>query len=280
MNRVPFTITMDKDLLKKVDSIVDGRKIRNRSHALEYLVSSYFRPSVKKALILAGGKSVKMRPFTYELPKTMLPIKGVPILEHIINLLRSYDIRDIYISIGYLGDKIKMHFGDGSKFSVKIHYLEEEKDLGTGGALKKAIPEIGSDPFVMIWGDVLADIDINDFSAFHLEDGPLVSIALTSVADPTEYGAVKIHRDTMVEYVEKPRKGATSSHLVSAGVYIVDPKVSKYFPKKSKFNLERDIIPKLIRDKKVKGYVFGGQWFDVGTPQIYQRAIKEWKESN
>ena len=279
MSRIPFTITMDKNLLKKVDSIVDGRKIRNRSHALEYLTSSYFKPSVKKALILAGGKGVKMRPFTFELPKTMLPIKGIPILEHIIELLRSHEVRDIYISIGYLGDKIKMHFGNGSKFAVKIHYLEEKNDLGTGGALKKAMPKFGKDPFVMLWGDVLADIDLGDFTAFHLESSPLMSIALTSVADPTDYGAVKIRRDTVVEYIEKPKKSAALSHLVSAGVHIVDPKVEKYFPKTSKFNLERDVIPKLIGDKKIKGYVFANQWFDVGTPQIYQRAIKEWKKA-
>jgi len=269
---------MDKVLLKKVDSIVDGRKIRNRSHALEYLISSHFKPTIKKALVLAGGKGIKMRPFTYELPKAMLLIKGVPILEHIIALLRSYDIREIYIAIGYLGEKIKAHFGDGSKYGVKIYYLEEKDDLGTGGALKKSLNKIGNEPFLMLWGDVLVDIDLGDFVDFHLENNPLMTVALTSVADPTEYGAVKLHRDTMVEYKEKPRKSATVSHLVSAGVHVVDAKIAKYFPKKTKFNLERDIIPKLIKDQKIKGYVFGGQWFDVGTLKIYEFAVKNWKK--
>lgn len=277
MNRVPFTITMDKELLKKVDSIVDGRKIRNRSHALEYLISSHFKPTIKKALILAGGKGVKMRPLTYELPKAMLPIKGAPILEHIIVLLRSHEVRDVYIAIGSLGEKIKTHFGDGSKYGVRIRYIEEKNDLGTGGALRKSLIKMGSGPFLMLWGDVLIDIDLGDFISFHLENSPLMTVALTSVADPTDYGAVKLRRDTMVEYIEKPQKSSSLSHLVSAGVHVVDPKISKYFPKKSKFNLERDVIPRLIKDKKIKGYVFGGQWFDVGTPQIYHRAIKEWK---
>jgi len=269
---------MDKNLLKKVDSIVDGRKIRNRSHALEYLISSHFKPSVQKALILAGGKGIKMRPFTYELPKTMLPIKGAPILEHIIELLRSHGIREIYISIGYLGEKIKAYFSDGSKFAVKINYIKEKEDLGTGGALKKAISKMGGEPFVMIWGDVLIDIDLDDFIDFHFENNPLITIALTSVADPTDYGAVKMHRDTMVEYKEKPRKSETVSHLISAGVHVVDAGIAKYFPNKTKFNLERDIIPKLIKDQKIKGYVFGGQWFDVGTPKIYELAVKRWKK--
>lgn len=278
MSRVPFTITMDKELLKKVDLIVDGRKIRNRSHALEFLISSHFKPSIQKALIVAGGKGIKMRPFTYELPKAMLPIKGKPILEHIIEMLEARDIREIYIAIGYLGDKIKAHFDDGKKFGVKINYIKEDEDLGTGGALKNALPKIGSGPFIMMWGDVLVDINLRDFIYFHLENEPLMSIALTSVADPTEYGAVKLDRDTMVEYIEKPRKSATVSHLVSAGVHIVDPKVKKYFPKIKKFNLERGVIPRLIKDKKIKGYVFGGQWFDVGTPEIYELAVKRWRK--
>lgn len=278
MSRVPFTITMDKELLKKVDSIVDGIKIRNRSHALEYLISSHFKPTIKKALILAGGKGVKMRPFTYELPKTMLPIKGAPILEHIIALLRSHEVREIYIAIGYLGEKIKNHFGDGSKYAVKIKYIEEKNDLGTGGALQKSMTKVGGGPFLMLWGDVLIDIDLGDFINFHLENNPLMTVALTSVADPSDYGAVKLRRDTMVEYVEKPRKSASLSHLVSAGVHVVDPKITKYFPKKSKFNLERDVIPKLIKDKRIKGYVFGGRWFDVGTPKIYELAVKNWKK--
>lgn len=269
---------MDEDLLEKVDSIVDGRKIRNRSHALEYLISAHFKPSITKALILAGGKGVKMRPFTYELPKAMLPIKGKPILEHNIDLLRENNIREIFISIGYLGEKIKTFFGDGTRFGVKINYIEEKKDLGTGGALKKAIASLGKDPFLMFWGDVLIDIDLGDFIDFHLESNLLVTLALTSVADPTDYGAVKVHRDWVVEYIEKPHKSPSLSYLISAGVHIVDPKIIKFFPPKTKFYIEKDVIPALIKKKKIKGYIFSGKWFDVGTPQIYQRAIKEWKK--
>lgn len=276
MERKPFTVTMKKDLLKKVDSVVDGSKIRNRSHALEYIVSSYFKPKIKKALILAGGDGVKMRPFTYELPKTMLPVKGRPILEYIIDLLREYDIREIYVAIGYMGDKIKDHFSDGSKFGVKIHYLEEKKKIGTGGALKQALEEIPGEPFLMIWGDVLIDLDLGDFINFYLESTPAVTVALTSVSDPTDYGSVRLHGDSVVEYIEKPRKSKTISHLVSAGVHIVDSSVRDFLPNKTKFALEEDVIPKLIKSDQIKGYLFEGQWFDVGTPEIYQRAIKEW----
>lgn len=277
MERKPFTITMKKDLLRKVDSMVDGSRIRNRSHALEYIVSSHFKPKIKKALVLAGGDGVKMRPFTYELPKTMLPVKGRPILEHIIDLLREYDVRDIYVAIGYLGEKIKDHFGDGSKFGVKIHYIEEKKRLGTGGSLKVTFPELSSDPFLMIWGDVLIDIDLGDFINFYLEESSAMTVALTSVSDPTDYGSVRLHGDQIVEFVEKPRKSKSISHLVSAGVHIVDPSIKDFLPSKPQFMLEKDVIPELIKKGQIRGYLFEGQWFDVGTPEIYKRAIKEWE---
>ena len=276
MDRTPFSITMKKDLLNKVDSIVDGTQIRNRSHALEYIVNSYFRPKIKKALILAGGQGVKMRPFTYELPKTMLPVKGKPIMEYIVELLRSNDIRDIYVAIGHLGEKIKNHFGDGSKFGVRLTYIEEKKPLGTGGALKVALSKIDGEPFIMIWGDELIDIDLGDMIDFHLTNKPVMTIALSSVSDPSEYGAVRLHRDLIVEHREKPRKSKDVSHLVSAGGHIVDPEIAKFMPKEKAFMLEKDVISRLIEAGKIRGYLFDGQWFDVGTPEIYQRAIREW----
>lgn len=264
--------------MRKVDTLVDGTKIRNRSHAFEYLVSSHFKPKISKALILAGGKGVKMRPLTYELPKSMLPVRGKPILEHTIELLKRNDIREIYIAIGYLGEKVKEYFGDGSRFSVKINYIDEKKDLGTGGALKSALPSMNQDDFVMIWGDVLIDIDLADLIDFHLEDSPMMTVALTSVSDPSEYGSVRLHRDMMVDFKEKPRKSADVSHLVTAGVHIVNAKIAKYFPDKSSFMLEQDVLPKLIEDGQIRGYIFDGLWFDVGTSEIYQRAIKQWKK--
>jgi len=266
---------MKKDLLKKVDTLVDGTKIRNRSHAIEYAVSQYFNPKIKKALVLAGGEGVKMRPFTYEMPKTMLPVKGKPILEHIIALLRENEIREICLAIGHLGERIREHFGDGTKFGVKITYLEEKRKLGTAGALANALPLLGEEPFVMIWGDVLIDIDLKDLIEFHFEKNALITVALTSVQDPTDYGVVRLHGDTIVEFKEKPRQTPAMSHLVSAGVHIINPEVGKYLKKEFSM-IEKDLIPLLIKDSQVKGYLFEGQWFDVGTPEIYQRAIKEW----
>ena len=105
-----------------------------------------------------------------------------------------------------------------------------------------------------------------------------MTIALTSVSDPSDYGSVKLHRDMMVDFKEKPTKSVEASHLVTAGVHVVNANISKYFPKKSSFMLEQDVLPKLIEDGQIRGYIFDGLWFDVGTADIYQRAIKQWKK--
>src|SRR3990167_4798522 len=123
MDRDRLTITLKKSVLAKVDDLIDGTRIRNRSHAIEYLITQSLSPKISQAVILAGGKGINMRPFTFEMPKGLFPVGGKPILEHIIDLLRRFDINDIIFSIGHLGEKIQEHFGDGKKFSVNITYV-------------------------------------------------------------------------------------------------------------------------------------------------------------
>lgn len=125
MKRTRLTITIDGRVINLLDKQIDGARLRNRSHAIEYLLLKALTPRPKKAIILAGGKGVKMRPFTYEMPKVLLPIHNRPILEHTIELLRKHDVRDIIISTGHLGEKIVNYFGDGAKFGVRIAYKDQ-----------------------------------------------------------------------------------------------------------------------------------------------------------
>src|SRR3989339_783836 len=148
-----LTVTLKKEVLKNLDKYIDGSRIRNRSHAVEYILEKHFSPKVKKAVILAGGRGLKMRPFTYEMPKAMIPINNRPVLEYIIENLRRNDIRDIIISIGYLGDKIKEYFGNGSKFGVNITYLIQKKETGTIEPLLQTKKLIGDEPFLLYYGD-------------------------------------------------------------------------------------------------------------------------------
>lgn len=277
MDRVRLTITLKKNLIKSVDKAIDGVKIRNRSHAIEYLLSKILAPKISRAFILAGGYGVKMRPFTYEMPKGLIPVNNRPILEHIIDRLKEINIKDIIISIDYLGEKIKEYFGDGSKFGVKITYIENSKPSGTAYPLLAAKNILGKSPFLLIHGDVLANIDFVDMINFHESHKGIITMALTSVEDPSAYGAVKLSGSKIMEFREKIGRGPEVSRLINAGIYVVNPTFLDFIPQKKNSYLEKDVFPKLVKNKEIYGYVFAGSWFDVGTPTVYERALREWK---
>ena len=157
MRRSRITITLNSDLLKKVDRLIDKNKIRNRSHAIEYVLNKYTQSNVHKAVILAGGRGTQLRPYTYEIPKPMLPVKGTPILEHLIKQLKKNNVADLIICISYLGEKIRTYFGNGEQFGVRIQYSEEDENLLTGGAIKKIKDQLGNETFLVVHGDILTD---------------------------------------------------------------------------------------------------------------------------
>lgn len=276
MGRRRLTITIRDDVLRHIDGMIDGIKVRNRSHAIEILISKATGVGrVRKAFILAGGKGTRMRPFTYEMPKSLIPIKGKPLLQHILELLRKYEIRDIILSVGYMGDKIREYFGNGSRFGVGLTYVEEDKEMGTAGPLNLA-KELLNEPFLMLNGDVLMDIDLNDFMRFHYENKGLATIALTPVKDPSRFGVAKLRGHRILEFIEKPEKGKEASKLINAGAYVLEPRVIKYVPK-GKAMIETDVFPKLAKKGKLFGYPFDGLWLDTGTYEAYEKAIKLWK---
>jgi NDP-sugar pyrophosphorylase family protein len=277
MTRKKICISIKKELLEKIDrDVIDSEKIRTRSHAIEYLLSQALPPKISKALILTAGKGVKMRPFTYELPKAMLSVKARPILDHILELLRNNGIREVILLVDSKGDKIRSHFGDGSHYGVKITYLEEKKPSGTAIPLKKAKDLLGNEPFLLIYGDVLAKINLKEMMDFHEESGALATMAVTSVEETGDWGVVNLRGNRIISFIEKPKKPGLS-HLVNAGIFILEPEVLNHIPTKKFSRLETDVFPKLVKEDKVAGYIFEGQWFDVGTPKTYERAIKEWQ---
>lgn len=278
MDRDRLTITLSKTILAKVDALIDGTKIRNRSHAIEYLITQSLSPRVHQAVILAGGKGLNMRPFTFEMPKGMFPVGGKPILEHQIEMLRSAEIRNIVLSIGHLGEKVQEHFGDGKKFGVNITYVKEEKEAGTGGALLLAKKSIIGDTFIVLHGDILIDINLMDIVAFHKDQGTTATIALTSVVDPSSFGEVVLHGAKIKQFVEKPEKGTHSSQLINCGLYIFEKEIFDFIPEENSSRLE-DIFPKLVTARDVSGFMFEGQWVDIGSPASYERAIREWGTS-
>ncbi|MFA5135018.1 MAG: sugar phosphate nucleotidyltransferase [Patescibacteria group bacterium] len=278
MDRKRLTITLRQDLLPRIDEVIDGSRIRNRSHAIEYLLSQSLGASINKAFILAGGRGIKMRPLTYEIPKSLLPINGKPILEYTIQSLRDSGFKDIYILIGHLGDKIVTHFGDGSRFGVKITYINEKKELGTAAPLTYVEKYLKRSPFIMMYGDVLADINIDDFVDTHKSHSGLATVAVTSSAKPQEFGVVRLHGNRIVSFNEKPQGKKNVSHFINAGMFVFNPEIFKYVPKRGQAMLEFDVFPRLAREGKLYSHPFSGQWYDVGTPAIYEEALREWKK--
>lgn len=276
MDRERVTITLRQDLLKKIDRLVDGVRVRNRSHAVEGILSRNLGVQPRTAVILAGGRGLKMRPFTDEMPKSMFPVHDKPILEHILLQLRDQGIQRVILLLGHLGEKIERYFGDGTRLGLELSYIREKTAQGTAGALRLVKPVLNEEAFYLLHGDVLAQLDLVALADFHAEHGRAMTMALTSVADPTAYGAVRMSGINVVDFQEKPAEDLRVSRLINAGVYVLGASVLSHIPTTGKSYVETDIIPKLIAQRELAGYVFEGKWFDISTPETYARALREW----
>lgn len=274
-----ITLTIERELLSQIDAKVDGRQVKNRSHAVELYLRRALRGRVpSKALILAGGKSKKMLPLTKTTPKPMLKIQGKPMLEHNIDLLKRYGITDIIISVGYLKEQIIDHFMDGATFGVNIRYIEEDSDkpLGTAGPIKKAKKHLTDASFLVLNADELKDINLENLYREHLRSEASATIALTTVKDPTRFGVAMLDGNHILRFVEKPREGTAPSKLINAGLYVFEPSVIDMIPEGFAM-LEMDLFPKLASQGKLVGYPFAGQWTCPETPEWMPKVEKEWQ---
>lgn len=272
MRRSRVTITLSKPLLNKIDKVVDGKSIRNRSHAIEFILTQHLQTEVSTAVILAGGQGTRLRPLTYELPKALLPIQGKPLLEYILENCKANNVTNIIICTGYLGEKIKQHFGDGKHMGLSITYSQEKEPSKTGGALLKIKSRLNKTPFLVINGDIVTTFSFADLIEFHKDQQTVGSVALTAVQNPQLYGQLKLHGSKLVSFYQG--KAPVQSYLVNAGIYVFEPTIFDYFPKGKDAFLLEDTIQKLIQTNKMSGFVFEQEWFDVGSPENYERAIK------
>ncbi|MBI1935068.1 NTP transferase domain-containing protein [Candidatus Woesearchaeota archaeon] len=268
------TITLDKNLIEQIDKRIDGVDIRNRSQEIENILSESLGANIPgKAVLLVGGRGTRLMPLTDKIPKALIEVQNRPITEHLFDLLKRYGIRDTILSVGYLKEKIKEHFGDGSGHGMNVEYVEEDEPLGTAGPLRLAKKYI-TDSFIVSNGDELKDINIPRMYRLHKRKGALATIALTTVDDPTQYGVARLDGSRIIEFVEKPSN--PPSNLINAGFYILEPEVIDMIPEGFSM-LEKDVFPKLAKMGKLRGFPFAGQWFDVGNMERYKIAEKNWK---
>ena len=271
-----ITITLDSKLIKQIDDRIDGNMIKNRSQQIEHLLAKSLGANIpEKAVILVGGKGTRLRPLTYKTPKCMLKINGKTVTEHLFDLLKKYGIRDVILSVGYLKEKVKDYYEDGSKFGVNITYVEEDKPLGTAGPLKLAKEHL-KNSFIATNGDELKNINIPRMFRLHKMENVIGTIALTTVTDPSHYGVARLTGSRILEFVEKPKKEEAPSNLINAGFYILEPKVIDMIPDGFSM-LEKDVFPKLAKQDSLCGFPFAGQWFDIGNLERYDTAKKKWE---
>lgn len=270
MKRKRITITIRDDVIKQADRLIDGLQIRSRSQAVEYLLVKILSSTkINTALILAGGDRKEMSELNKNIQRCMLLIKGKPILQHIIERLESYNISNFIIYVDHLGKQIMDYFGDGSTFGVKIKYLVGDRPRGTIYPLILVKKEM-RDTFIVVYGDIISSLDIDDFLKFHRESQSLATVALTSVSNPKDYGIVNIKGNKITLFEEKPAN-ELDSFLVSAGIFIFEPRIFNYISN-SMQSIERDLFPILVKKNILVGYPFQGMWLNINTPKDLQKA--------
>lgn len=231
-----------------------------------------------KAVILAGGLGTRLRKRIDDKPKSMASVSGRPFLEYQIEQLKRYDIRELVLCVGYLGEQIKDFLKNGAEFNVKVEYATEKELLGTGGALKNAQEYLEDSTFLALNGDSYLDIDLRDFIRYHKQKEAQGTIALTRVDVSEEYGLVKIDKENRIRGFFEKVKGDKFEMIINAGIYLFEPELLNYIPEQKKISLEKEFFPHLLRENiALFGYLNSGYFIDIGTSQKYNQAQRELK---
>jgi len=254
--RERLTITLRSDLLKHVDHMIDGKEARNRSHAIETALAEKFGgTSVNSAIILGGGKGVSVN--GKKTSPLLVKHGGKLLIERHIEKLKSIGVRELILAVGDFGDAVRDVVGDGAAHDLKVVYFEH--DFGTAGALRQA-RSILKNTFIMFNGHIVVDdLDLEDMIVAHKNEKALMTMALVSVPAPESYGQVVLRGTTVTDYVEKPGNDKTVSHIVNAGVYLIESDVCQQV-RPEKESLEKDVIPSLVADNQLRGYMLDVPW--------------------
>jgi NDP-sugar pyrophosphorylase family protein len=223
-----------------------------------------------KAVILVGGPGTRLQPLTFTVPKSLVPVMNRPVMEHMISYLKQFGVEDIILTLSYLPDAIRSHFGDGRDFGVRLTYCLEKDPLGTAGAVKNAGDHLDG-TFIVLNGDIFTEMDLADMLSFHIKKKSRATIALTWVANPGAFGVVETEMSSRVQrFIEKPPPGQATTNWINAGTYILEPEVLEYIPNNQHYMFERGLFPRLLdAGEPVFGYPYRGYWLDMGTLEQY-----------
>lgn len=226
----------------------------------------------KRAIILAGGKGTRLRPYTVVLPKPLMPVGEYPILEVVIRQLVHYGFDHITLAVNHQADLIKAFFGNGTKWNVKIDYSLETNPLGTMGPLR-LIQDL-PDHFLVMNGDILTDLDYERFYDEHIKGGQLFTISSFVRNNKIDYGVLESDvNGYLVGFNEKP----ISHYQVSMGIYMLSKPVTEFIPNGKLYGFDSLMLDLLKVNKKIIAKKFEGYWLDIGRPDDYLQAIEEFE---
>ncbi|MGA2385562.1 MAG: NDP-sugar synthase [Candidatus Bathyarchaeia archaeon] len=230
-----------------------------------------------KALILAGGFATRLRPLSCSRPKTLFPIVNKPLLEWIFEKLANDGCEEAVLGVNALTQfYIKQQRPRRHGLKVRFSVDPPRMPLGTAGPVKKAERLLGHDePFIVLNGDIFADLSYRELFDAHVKTGASATIALCKVEDPSRYGVAELAAGNRIQrFIEKPPKGEAPSSLINAGVYVLSPEVFDYIPAGRGVSMEREVFPKLAEEGKLFGHFVSGTWIDIGKPEEYLQTNK------
>ena len=226
-----------------------------------------------KAVILAAGKGTRLGAITESIPKPLLEIKGLPILQHSVQRCVQDGIDTLFINTHHLGERIRELLGDGARFGATIHYSFEPELLGTAGALRNFTQWLTDDDFFVIYGDNYFDYNLADIARFHRMKGGIGTVALYEIEDVSHSGIAMLDTDQRIQrFIEKPTPEETLSHLVNCGMYVLSPRIFSYIPDGAS-DFGKDIFPALLDSgEALYGMVHEGGLIPVDTLQMLSKA--------
>ncbi len=224
--------------------------------------------------MLVGGAGTRLRPLTLTVPKQVLPIAGVPMIERVLACLEPHGVDEVVLSLGYLPDAFTALFPAGRAGKIRLVYAVEPQPLDTAGAIGFAARTAGIDErFLVVNGDILTDLDVGAMVDFHVRRGAQATISLAKVSDPSAFGLVPIDPEgRVVAFVEKPAPGAVGPSLINAGTYVLEPSVLDHIPEGGRVSIEREVFPVLAAAGSLYGFDSRDYWTDTGKPLEYLEA--------
>lgn len=226
----------------------------------------------KRAVILAGGKGTRLKPYTISLPKPLVPVGDMPIIEIIIRKLIKYGFDHITITVNHMAEIIRAYCGDGSKWGIHIDYSLEDKPLSTMGPLK-LINDL-PDNFLVMNGDILTDLDLGKFYNDHVKNENIFTVSAYSREQKVDYGVLEIGNDNkLVNFIEKP----TNQYNVSMGVYMANKKILNYIPENQFYGFDHLMLDLIRKHQPATVKIHSGYWLDIGRPDDYEKACNDFE---